>query len=74
MPTMLVVEVDGDTHAQQEAYDARRTTEMEERGYRVMRFTNGEVAANLDGVLMAIAAALEELPLSPTLSPEGERE
>jgi very-short-patch-repair endonuclease len=33
-PRMLVVEVDGETHAQQEGYDSRRANHMAERGYR----------------------------------------
>jgi very-short-patch-repair endonuclease len=69
---MLVIEVDGDTHAVQGAYDAHRTALLESRGYRVLRFTNQDVATNLDAVLMTIGEALG-LPLSPTLSPEGER-
>ena len=72
-PKMLVVEVDGDTHALQPAYDEQRTGFLQNKGYRVLRFTNREVGTNLDGVLTAIAAALG-LPLSPALSPEGERE
>ena len=74
LPRMLVVEVDGNTHSAQEEYDARRTAELTERGYQVMRFTNSEVMTNLDGVLISIRCALSELPLSPALSPEGERE
>jgi very-short-patch-repair endonuclease len=72
IPKMLVIEVDGDTHAHQKAYDKNRTTEFERRGYRVLRFTNRDVGSNLEGVLMTIANAVA-LPLSPTLSPEGER-
>ncbi|MEA3038762.1 MAG: hypothetical protein QOE79_1275 [Sphingomonadales bacterium] len=74
MPRKLVVEVDGDTHAGTGSYDARRTAQLEMRGYQVMRFTNHEIMSNLDGVLTTIAAVLDALPLSPTLSPEGERE
>ncbi|MEA3079322.1 MAG: hypothetical protein QOF05_730 [Sphingomonadales bacterium] len=69
IPRMLIIEVDGDTHASQEAYDANRTEFLESKGYRVLRFTNHEVGTNLEGVLMAILEALR----SP-LSPEGERE
>ena len=69
---MLIVEVDGDTHATQEEYDEARTRFMEKRGYRVIRFTNYEIGTNLDGVLQAIGEALT--PPLPTLSPEGERE
>ena len=61
-PTMLVVELDGDTHSESGAYDARRSDFLEERGYRVIRFANSDVTANLDGVLMAIAEALGESP------------
>ena len=73
MPRMLVVEVDGETHAQQASYDAARTTYLEGKGYHVLRFTTNDVATNLEGVLMVIADALHR-PLSPALSPEGARE
>ena len=73
LPRMLVIEVDGDTHALQENYDARRTAFLESKGYRVLRFTNHDVGTNMEGVLTMIAAALDS-PLSPTLSPEGARE
>ena len=69
---MLVVEVDGDTHGGREAQDAARTRSLEAQGYRVVRFTNGEVMANLEGVLQAIQSVVAMPPL-PTLSPEGER-
>jgi len=55
---MLVVEVDGDTHATQAAYDARRTRTLEAQGWRVIRFTNAEVMGNIDGVLATIRSAL----------------
>ena len=54
----LVIEIDGDTHAEREAYDAARTRALEMRGYRVLRFTNPDVITNLDEVLKAILAAL----------------
>ena len=62
-PIMLVVEVDGDTHGESLGYDARRTRFLEERGYRVIRFMNMEVATNLEGVLETIAEALATPPL-----------
>ena len=49
----LVIELDGDSHAGREAYDAARTRALEERGYRVLRFTNSEVMTNPDGVVPA---------------------
>ena len=72
IPCMVIIEVDGDTHAIQAEYDANRTAFLQNRGYRVMRFTNRDVGTNLEGVLTMIAEALG-VPLSPTLSPEGVR-
>jgi very-short-patch-repair endonuclease len=72
IPRMLVIEVDGDTHGDRERYDCDRTRFLESRGYRVLRFTNHDMGTNLDGVLTMIAEALRS-PLSPALSPEGER-
>ena len=54
---MLVVELDGDTHTDQ-ARDARRTAWLEEQGYRVIRFANTDVMANLEGVLQVLADAI----------------
>jgi very-short-patch-repair endonuclease len=72
LPRMLVVEVDGDSHALQQDYDSRRSALLESKGYRVLRFTNHDVGTNLEGVLTTIAGALDS-PLSPALSPEGAR-
>jgi very-short-patch-repair endonuclease len=71
----LVIEIDGDTHAMQEDYDARRTAFLEDQGYRVIRFTNSDVMSNMDGVLHRLGEVIDELrrPPLPTLSPEGER-
>ncbi len=55
---MLVIEIDGDTHGESEAYDARRTRFLEDEGYRVIRFTNTDVTRNLDGVLEALTVEL----------------
>ena len=60
----LVVEVDGHSHAEpgQERYDRARSEWLEQQGLRVIRFANGEVEANLEGVLWAIARACGEEP------------
>ncbi|WP_125955169.1 endonuclease domain-containing protein [Novosphingobium sp. MD-1] len=68
----LVIEIDGETHGSDIAYDARRTADLEARGYRVLRFTNADVMTNPEGVARTILMALgrdPESPLSPTLSP-----
>jgi very-short-patch-repair endonuclease len=64
----LVIEVDGDTHADQ-SRDQRRTAWLEAQGYRVIRFTNQDVATNLEGVLQVIVS-VTAIP-HPTLSPQG---
>lgn len=54
---LLIVELDGSQHLDS-AYDAARTATLEALGYKVLRFCNRGVVANLDGVVEAIAAAL----------------
>lgn len=71
----LVVEIDGDTHAGQENYDAARTQYLEDQGYTVIRFSNMEVMENMDGVLTRLGEVVAELvapPPPPTPSPKGE--
>ena len=63
----LIVEVDGGQHSDSEA-DVRRTTWLESAGYRVLRFWNHDVLANVDGVLMRIAEALAAAPLQLRLA------
>ena len=66
----LVVELDGDTHAGREAYDAARTRFLESKGYRVVRYTNVEVMQNLDGVLQHLTSVIDEMrPPRPTRAP-----
>jgi very-short-patch-repair endonuclease len=50
----LIIEIDGDTHEDQQEYDAQRTAWLHEQGYRVIRFTNEDVRERLEGVLEAI--------------------
>lgn len=50
---MLIVEVDGATHATEAeiAADAERTAALEGMGYRVVRVSSDDVERNIDGVL-----------------------
>jgi very-short-patch-repair endonuclease len=66
----LVIELDGDSHASNEAYDLKRTAHLAAQGYWLLRFANADVMTNLEGVLHIVANALATAPL-PTLSPEG---
>ena len=50
----LVVEIDGEIHRYQEAKDQLRTDQLEEKGYKVIRFWNYEVEQHLDTVLDTI--------------------
>jgi len=47
---MLVVELEGSQHAEQQSYDERRTKFLESKGYRVLRFWNNEITENVEGV------------------------
>ncbi len=61
----LAIELDGSQHAETVDADARRTHDLGQRGYRVIRFWNNEVLGNIDGVLQAVVAELEKDPTSP---------
>ena len=54
----LVIEVDGATHAEAEAYDAARTRFIESEGFRVLRFWNNDVMGNTEGVIRQIESSL----------------
>jgi very-short-patch-repair endonuclease len=67
----LVVELDGSQHADQVAYDARRTEYLASKGLRVLRIWNNDVDRDLDAVRAAIAAALRVPSPSHSASPSG---
>ena len=63
---MLVIELDGDTHATaaQAQADERRTRFLESKGFQVIRFFNAEIREDLDDVVRRIrlACGLSEFP------------
>lgn len=63
IPRMIVVEVDGETHATRIAYDETRTRFLQSRGYQILRFTNDDTMTNLDGVLQSLEQAFQLPPL-----------
>lgn len=68
----LVVEVDGNHHAEQTAYDAARDRWLSGQGFRVLRFSDRDVLTELDAVLAVIWDALEDPhPGPPPLAGEG---
>ena len=50
----LIIELDGGQHADAQEYDTKRTSVLEQAGFRVLRYWNNDVHENLDGVLMDI--------------------
>ena len=71
LETKLIVEADEGQHAEQMAYDARRTARLEGMGYRVMRFWNHEILGELQIVLKQIGSVLDEKPLLQATSPRA---
>ena len=58
----VIVEVDGHQHGfdDHKQRDKVRDQELQKRGYKILRFSNGEVDRELDGVLEVIRNALLE--------------
>jgi very-short-patch-repair endonuclease len=54
----LIIEVDGEQHSEQVAYDTEHSTWLEAQGFRVLRFWNHEVLKEIDVVKEVIAEAL----------------
>ena len=57
----LVIELDGGQHGEQLEYDEQRTKDLEQLGYRVLRFWNRDILTNMDGVLTLILDELARL-------------
>lgn len=55
----LIIELDGSQHLEQEDQDLNRTTWLESKGYKVLRFWNDDVTNNLNGVYLTILEALQ---------------
>ncbi|MEA3032647.1 MAG: hypothetical protein QOH86_663 [Sphingomonadales bacterium] len=62
----LIVERDGQQHAERDEYDRARSAYLKREGFRVVRFWNSQVTDELEGVLPAILAILEERVPSPS--------
>ena len=67
----LVIEIDGGQH--NEEIDAPRTAIIENDGYRVIRFWNNDVLANIDGVAALLTKALDETSPPPIPPPSRGR-
>jgi very-short-patch-repair endonuclease len=60
----LIIELDGSQHADS-ASDASRDAWLTRHGYRTLRFWNNDVLQNMEGVIIAITAALGHLESTP---------
>jgi len=66
---VLAIEIDGDSHAEQEEYDKERTARLNELGIKVLRYTNQDVMHNLDGVYDDLQTKVRLLQKKPPKSP-----
>jgi very-short-patch-repair endonuclease len=64
----LVIEIDGGQHQEQAPYDAKRTSDLEAGGYRMLRFWDNDVLLKTSDVMEAIYQALQAAP-HPTPTP-----
>jgi very-short-patch-repair endonuclease len=66
----LVIEVDGDSHADadQIVKDRQREKYLRSRSLRVIRYINDDIVKNLDGVLEDLAGKVSSGSTSPTPS------
>jgi very-short-patch-repair endonuclease len=55
----LIIELDGETHANTRVSDAGRTAFLEAAGLHVLRLNNSDINQNISGALAVIAAAVE---------------
>ena len=69
----LIVELDGYSHDTRIEHDRRRDAFLKAEGYDVLRFANGDVTSNLDGIAQTISLALADAgpPPAPPASGRG---
>lgn len=58
----LIIELDGSQHMEQSRYDGRRDMFLNNEGFRVLRFWNNDVTANIEGVVAEISRHLSSPP------------
>jgi len=65
LEAMLVVELDGSQHAEQQEYDVVRDAFLKREGFRVMRIRNSDLLRYTEGVLGSVGRALRGEAPSP---------
>jgi very-short-patch-repair endonuclease len=75
MAARLIIEVDGSQHGRDDLHerDETRTRWLEAEGYRVLRFWNNDLTANMDGVLEAVYAAIYGSPSAESVHLKHQR-
>ncbi|MEL6875662.1 MAG: DUF559 domain-containing protein, partial [Pseudomonadota bacterium] len=69
----LIIEIDGYSHDAQQSYDHGRTRDLEDHGYRVLRFANQDVMTNVEGVVREIELIVSNIPTpNPSRKREGD--
>ena len=54
----LIIEIDGNSHYRKATYDAMRQAKLEGLGYKIIRFSEGEVMINIEDVHKVITHAI----------------
>ncbi len=69
----LVVEIDGDSHFTNQGveHDKIRTSYIESKGYKIIRYNNSQILSNLEGVFIDLTNRLLFLGPSPNPSLRG---
>jgi very-short-patch-repair endonuclease len=67
----LIVEIDGGQHDLSSPREAERSGFLQNEGYRIVRFWNNDVLANLDGGHETIADELSHTTPAQTLPHQG---
>jgi len=59
----LIVEIDGETHVNQQGYDGARTRSLERFGFAVVRYTNADIMSNLEAVYDDLVRIARDRPV-----------
>jgi very-short-patch-repair endonuclease len=66
----IIIEVDGSIHMYSFESDKERQSDLEDDGYRFLRFSNDQVIRNIDGVLKKIEETIQIQQISKARSPK----
>ena len=56
----LGIEIDGESHDEQVGYDKKRTSNLDEIGIKLIRYSNADVMCNLEGVYLDLEKQVKE--------------